>query len=343
MKMTPEEIGRPPDSSLDGVDIELPLRDEGERQEAQAQEPEIAAASGDSDLVPLTPSRASLPPLGTLLYELGLLSMADIDRTLQYQQQHGIRFGEAAIRLKLVKRQDVSRALAKQFAYPFLTSPPDAKTLGDELVTAYQPFSPEAEQLQALRSQLMLRWFDPLNGRQVLAVTGTGRGDGRSYIAANLAILFAQMGERTLLVDADLRRPRLHELFMLKNRTGLSTLLAGRSGEEAIAHIAEMPGLSVLPAGPVPPNPLELLHRRAFVELLEQARRRYALVLIDTPGAQDADDGMLVAARAGAAIVVANKRRTRMAEFSDLMQGLVGAGVAVVGSVLNEGARRPAA
>ncbi|MFY8043907.1 MAG: chain length determinant protein tyrosine kinase EpsG, partial [Rhodoferax sp.] len=83
--------------------------------------------------------------------------------------------------------------------------------------------------LRAIRSQLKLRWFDQAQGHAMLAIVGAGRAEGGSYLAANLAIVFAQMGERTLLIDADMRAPRQHTLFNLNNQLGFSSLLAGRA------------------------------------------------------------------------------------------------------------------
>jgi receptor protein-tyrosine kinase len=182
----------------------------------------------------------------------------------------------------------------------------------------------------------MLRWFDKAELRQVLAIVGSGRSDGRSYLAANLAVVFSQLGERTLLVDADLRFPRQHELFYLENKVGFSTVLSGRSREEAIVRIPDLAGLCVLPAGPVPPNPLELLNRLNFDEFLIQVKASFDIVIIDTPALSIGEDGAMMAVRTGAALAVARKGKTRMADFTDMVQGLMNAGVAVVGSVLNE-------
>jgi receptor protein-tyrosine kinase len=190
--------------------------------------------------------------------------------------------------------------------------------------------------MRAIRGQLMLRWFDLSEQRQTLAVIGSQRGEGRSWLAANLAVVFAQLGERTLLIDADMRNPRQHELFMLQNKSGLSTLLAHRSREEAIVRITDLVGLSVLPAGPVPPNPSELLNRPAFEELLAHARSSYDVVLIDTPSLSAGDDAAMIAVRAGAVVALARSRQTRVAAFNDIVAGLSSAGVAVVGSVLND-------
>jgi receptor protein-tyrosine kinase len=170
----------------------------------------------------------------------------------------------------------------------------------------------------------------------VLTVVGAERGEGRSYLAGNLAVVFAQLGERTLLVDADLRAPRQHLLFSLANRVGFSTVLAGRQQEEAIVRIAALPGLSVLPAGPTPPNPLELLNRLNFDELLIQIRASYDVVIVDTPALSSGDDAAMIAVRTGAALAVARCGTTRLGAFADLLQGLQDAGASVVGSVLNE-------
>lgn len=275
--------------------------------------------------------------LGGILIDSGLLKPEDAERVLLVQKEHNLRFGDAAIRLGLLTEADIQYALSRQFAYAYLRkSPGDKKPVSDELVAAYEPFSPRVEQLRAIRSQLMLRWFDKADNRQILTIVGTERGEGRSNLAANLAVVFSQLGERTLLVDADLRHPRQHELFFLENKIGLSTVLSGRSREEAIVRIPDLAGLCVLPAGPVPPNPLELLNRLNFDEFMLQVKATFDVVIIDTPAMSVAEDAAMIAVRTGAALAVAQSSQTRVAAFGDLVQGLMNAGVNVVGSVLNE-------
>jgi receptor protein-tyrosine kinase len=265
------------------------------------------------------------------------LKPEDAERVLLLQKEHNLRFGDAAIRLGLLSESDIQYALSRQFAYAYLRRTPGVKkTVSDELVAAYEPFSPRVEQLRAIRSQLMLRWFDKADQRQVLSIIGSERGEGRSHLAANLAVVFSQLGERTLLVDADLRHPRQHELFLLENKVGFSTLLSGRSQEEAIIRIPELAGLCVLPAGPIPPNPLELLNRLNFDEFMIQVRSSFDIVIIDTPAMSVGEDAAMIAMRTGAALAVARSAQTKLAAFTDLVQGLMNAGVAVVGSVLNE-------
>src|SRR3979411_2970771 len=148
--------------------------------------------------------------LGAILVEDGKLSNKEIDRVLDVQRREGVRFGEAAVRLGLITDEEARFALAKQYDFPHIA--PGTQVAGNEgpsreLVAAYAPFHPRTEELRALRTQLLIRWYNREQGRNALAVTSPHSGEGRSYIAANLAIVFSQLGARTLLVDADLRKP----------------------------------------------------------------------------------------------------------------------------------------
>lgn len=274
--------------------------------------------------------------IGAILMDSGALTPEDAERILLLQKEQGLRFGEAAVKLGLLTEADIQYALSRQFSYAYLRTVGDKKPLSDELIAAYQPFSARVEELRAVRSQLMLRWFDKTEQRQVLTIVGTERGEGRSHLAANLAVVFSQLGERTLLIDADMRLPRQHELFLLQNKVGLSTVLSGRSRDEAIIRITDLAGLYVLPAGPVPPNPLELLSRLNFDEFLIHVRATFDVVIIDTPALSVGEDAAMIAVRTGAALAVARTAQTRVNAFNDMVQGLMSAGVAVVGSVLND-------
>ena len=285
----------------------------------------------------LTEAPRASRSLGGILIDSGLLKAEDAERVLLVQKEQNLRFGEAAIRLGLLTEADIQHALSRQFAYAYLRKTPgEERPVSEELVAAYEPFSARVEQLRSIRSQLMLRWFDKAEQRQVLSVVGAERGEGRSHLAANLAVVFSQLGERTLLVDADMRNPRQHEIFHLENKVGFSTVLSGRSRGDSVVRIPELAGLSVLPAGPMPPNPLELLNRLNFDEFLIQAKASFDVVIVDTPAISSGEDAFMTAVRTGAAIAVARSTKTKVSAFSDLVQGLMNAGVSVVGSVLNE-------
>jgi len=186
-----------------------------------------------------------------------------------------------------------------------------------------------------LRSQLILRWFNNAS-RRVLAITSAERGEGRSWLAANLATMFAQLGERTLLIDADMRHPRQHRIFNVDNSVGLSALLTGRAGREIARRIHPQLRLFVLPAGILPPNPQELLARPVFDVILDHFAAQFSLVILDTPAVCETADAQILAANAGSAVMIARRNRTAQTKLASAMEMLTDTGVNVIGSVINE-------
>ncbi len=282
-----------------------------------------------------TSSRASGErSIGAILIDSGKLTVANAESILRQQKEHGLRFGDAAIKLGLLTDEDIAFALARQYDYPYLLK--GDSELADDLIAAFQPFSPQVEALRALRSQLMLRWFTGDPERKALAVASPGRGEGRSWLAANLAVVFSQLGENTLLIDADMRNPGQHTLFKLDNRSGLSSILSGRADVSDVKRIESFIGLSILPAGPIPPNPQELLGRAQFAELLAKLRGQFDTIIIDTPAAAEYADAQTVAVRAGGALLLAHKHQTSLDALGALTENLRQLGVQPVGSVISE-------
>lgn len=275
--------------------------------------------------------RLAFPHVGELLVSGGVLPADAVGRVMARQRELGIPFGEAAVDLGLVTRADVLLALAHQFDYPVL--PVGDQGVSPELVAAFEPNSERVEALRQLRSQLVLRRAaEPrLN---TIAVVGVGRGEGRSWLAANLAVLFSQLGERTLLIDGDLRHPRQQELFRLAPAGGLTSRLAERGEKCALQPHPRFGQLSVLQAGIVPPNPQELLARPAFGAQIAVARETFEMTLVDTPADEVGADAQLVAATCGSAIVVARRHASSHKRVAALSASLRGAGVAVIGGVL---------
>lgn len=280
------------------------------------------------------PSRDRSRAFGAILVEQGRLNPADAEEIQRFAGAHGLRFGDAAIQLRLLTQEDIDFALAQQYNYPILPRG-GANGVSDEVVAAYMPQSDGVESLRALRSQLKHRWFNGLS-HKALAVTSPGRGEGRSWLAANLATVFAQIGERTLLIDADMRHPRQHLLFNLNNSAGLSALLTGRAGKEAAYRIHPQLRLFVLPAGLLPPNPQELLGRPVFDLVVDRFTDQFDVIIIDTPAATETADAHIVARRVGGAIMLARRSVTRQGQLTAAMQTLVQTGVNVVGTVFNE-------
>lgn len=271
-------------------------------------------------------------PMGVILVDWGRLTQESAQRILDFQKKAGLPFGEAGIAMGLLTEEDVRRVLSMQFGHVCI---PDDAGFGKELVAAREPETEAVEYLRALRSQLMLRWFENDARHAALAIVSPGAGEGRSYIAANLAVLFSQLGKRTLLIDADLRRPRQHRIFGLPGRVGLSAVLAGRAGWEAVSKIETLPDLWVLPAGALPPNPQELLARAGFAKLISALRSSYEVILIDTPAASTCADAGTIAARAGAALMLACRDRSSVPRLASLTENLRQFGVTIVGAVLN--------
>jgi chain length determinant protein tyrosine kinase EpsG len=212
---------------------------------------------------------------------------------------------------------------------------PGTGGISTEIVVAYEPFHPRAEELRALRTQLSIHWSNAEVRHRVLALASPGPGEGRSYVAANLAAVFSQLGERTLLIDADLRAPRQHRIFDIPDRIGLSAVLSGRADRGAVVPVPQFGTLSLLPAGARPPNPQELLSRRALAGLLQELRTEFDVILIDTPPATRYADAQSVAYQAGSAMVLARKDHTRLADIAGVVRQLSNTGARVVGTVLN--------
>lgn len=271
--------------------------------------------------------------LGNILVEGGKLSSRDIEPILELQRARGVRFGEAAIRLRLITQDDLRGAIARQYGLLHLL--PGSAPISRELVGACEPFHPGAEDLRALRTQLLIRWANARVRHRMLAVVSPGSGEGRSYVAANLAVVFAQLGQRTILIDADLRRPRQHRIFDVPDRVGLSAVLSGRADRDAVVPLPQFGTLALLPAGACPPNPQELLLRPLLTTLLEELRNEFDVILFDTPPASLYADAQSLAFRAGSAIVLARRDHTGIAATASTIRVLSDTGTIVVGTVFN--------
>ena len=208
--------------------------------------------------------------------------------------------------------------------------------VAEEVVAAYNPFAPQVEALRALRSQLVLRWFDSETAHKALAITSPGRHEGRSWLTANLGVVFSQLGERTLVVDADMRSPRQHLLFGVENRAGLSAALSGR-GHAGHHPAGSRPARSLGAAGRHrAAQPAGASRPPSFGQLLQQLGAEYDVILIDTPAGSQFADGQTVAVRAWRALMVAQRNTSRIGLLRSYADMLQQAGASVVGSVLTD-------
>lgn len=293
------------------------------------------AVLADGKVGPQGPSPA-FKRLGQILLEQGELDEADIEQIIILQSQVDLSFGEAAIHLGLIDEEDLLWALAEQFNYHYFpTSFATGNRLNPvELVAAFDPFGARADAFRALRTQLVLSCRK--HKRNTIPVVSPAHGDGRSYVAANLAVVFSQLELETILVDADFNNPQQHAFFGQSNATGLSSILAGHADWTQMSNLSVLPHLSVLPSGPVPPNRQELVESRRFSALLNGLESCYEYVVIDTPPACESTTAQTMAQRAGGALVLARKDRTRARDLSAVKEMVERAGCQILGAVFNQ-------
>jgi protein-tyrosine kinase len=269
--------------------------------------------------------------IGKVLIEIGRLTEDQAEQILTQQKKEGARFGETAIKMGLIKESDIQFALAKQFSYSFIDK--DDNSFSDKLIAAYKPYTAISEAYRAVRGQIVQRWLS--RGNKVFSVSSSDSYAGSANVAANLAVVFSQLGERTLLIDANLRTPEIHEYFKLENRKGLSDILAERASLDSIVVIEKLQGLSILTAGTEAPNPQELVARPQFGVLLEQLKEYFDVIIIDTPALADYSDAQMIAVRSKGVLLVAKKDQTQIVGFEKAISELKSASAEIIGSVLN--------
>lgn len=290
----------------------------------------FTSISEQSSLIEAATSTRAEANIGKLLLEAGRLKPQDMGRVLKLQQEQNLRFGEAALKLGLVTKADIQQALSRQFEYPYI--PAAEARLGPQLTAATDPYSKEAEALRSVRSELLMRWFK--EGRKTLAIGSAHADEGASYLAANLAVLFAQMGCKVLLIDANMRQPRQHDIFNLGNGMGLSDILAERVPSLQVHTVKPFLNLSVLSAGSPPPNPAELLARPFLSALLSGLETSYDIILLDTAPAQLSSDFQAVTARTGGMLIATRRNVSRLAPLAALKEKITLTGAQVVGAVV---------
>ncbi len=163
------------------------------------------------------------------------------------------------------------------------------------LVTYYRPKSRKSEVFRGIRTAL---YFSTRGeGHKVIQITSPNMGDGKTTLSSNLSVSIAQSGKQTILIDADFRRPRLHKVFAVPSEKGFASVIMGQCELRDAIQPTVIPGLSLLPCGPIPPNPAELLTSPRFKELLDELREQFDYVIVDTPPLLVVTDPCVVAPR----------------------------------------------
>jgi protein-tyrosine kinase len=281
--------------------------------------------------------RIASSKMGPMLVATGKLSPKHLNLVLATQKKHGLRFGDAALKLGLVSKEDINAILAEQFAYS--QTPSASSTIDRRLTALHQPDSPQAEAIRSLRSELMLRYFYPSTSQltprsRSLALISAEDATGTALITANLAVSFAQLGLRTLVIDGNLRTPQINQLFNFHEQVpGLSDWLADRASV-SLSNISDLRSLWILPAGTRAPNPQELLASKHYRDRVNELSQRFDVTLINTSPMDTNRDAQLIATHAGAALLVAKAHQTRTKALASINYRLQELGVRLLGATL---------
>lgn len=202
------------------------------------------------------------------------------------------------------------------------------------LITQLNPRSPISEQFRTVRTNLQFAAID--DKVQTIIVTSAGPGAGKSIVSANLAVVYAQQGMKTLLIDADLRKPTVHYTFRLSNLRGLSSVLIGEASFEEAVENGTVDNLHVLPCGPIPPNPAELLASKRMKELIEYAEGIYDFIIVDTPPVMAVTDAKILSNIVDGVLFVVRSDVTEKEDAKKAYELLNDGNTRILGAVIND-------
>ncbi|MDA8388750.1 MAG: polysaccharide biosynthesis tyrosine autokinase [Nitrospiraceae bacterium] len=279
--------------------------------------------------------REGPPPcrIGEILVKAGKISTADLSNVADMQKTEDILFGEAAVKMGLITGEDLAWALDVQFSCRPLASPGQG-AVSAEIIAAHRPSDALTEVFRSIRGSLI---HSGVGGRiKTVSIISPDRGEGKTFIAANLAASFAQIGCATLLADLNFRTPRIHELFGIKNNCGISSLLIRRAELDEAVRESSIPSLRVLPSGPAPPNPGELMGSGDTRQLISALKDTFDVVIVDTPPFLTASDAVATAPHTDGMLLVASRGRTTMATLGAVKRGLENSGGRIMGVLINE-------
>jgi len=211
--------------------------------------------------------------------------------------------------------------------------PDDARPITVELLPHDNPRAATAEAYRTVRTSVLL---SSAGGLQSVVITSATSGEGKTALSSNLAVVLAQLGQTVLLVDADMRKARMHEIFKISNRTGLVNHLATDTAIDDIIKTTEVPGLSLVPAGPAPPNPSELLSSKKMRNFVQSIKERFDYIVFDSPPVLAVTDASVVGTLVdGTILCVAAGHVTREAAEGAVDRMSIG-NVHIIGAVLNK-------
>jgi capsular exopolysaccharide synthesis family protein len=286
------------------------------------------------------------------------LSAEAVEKIYDVMEHSGMSFADAALHLGFIRKQDipsgetpggvlsgrremhVPQAGLIEMAINRISAGRDVVlrqgsevTPGPQLLVAFDKANPRYEKMRALRTELLLL-NETTNSANIMAILSPGSGEGRSQLCAELALSFAQLGRRTLLVDADMRTPHQHVLFGSRNEFGLSQAISQNT--KPYLHPVRGPEhMFLLSAGLIPSNPLELLSDGRCERLLADWRGAYEFVIIDTPPVSLYSDALAMATMVGRVLILSRAKMTSYKNAGEMMRRLKTTRAQILGGVIN--------
>ncbi len=193
--------------------------------------------------------------------------------------------------------------------------------------------SPITEAYRTVRTNI--QFASIVDNVQAIIMTSAVPSEGKTSTACNVAVVSAQAGKRVLLIDADMRKPQIHQRFQISNLQGLSSLIIKEDSVENTIVKSETPGLFLLPCGPIPPNPSEMLASNSFMELIKQFREEYDLIIVDTPPVLSVTDALVATRAVDGTVYVIDASHTNRALAKKAVTALNQVGAKILGVVLN--------
>jgi capsular exopolysaccharide synthesis family protein len=203
-----------------------------------------------------------------------------------------------------------------------------------ELTVLGEPRSNFAESLRNIRTNVVFSYTEPQQNS--IVITSPGPLEGKTLISSNMAVIMAQMGRNVLLVDADMRKPRIHKVFNTKSDPGLSNLVLGKCTLEEATHSTRVKNLKMLPAGTIPPNPAEILGSKRMQELISQLKEQFEFVVFDTPPVLSVTDGAVLAGMLDGVALVIKASDTTRDHAKRALEHLHDVHARVLGVILNQ-------
>lgn len=207
------------------------------------------------------------------------------------------------------------------------------QTVARKLITDVNPKSVVAEQFRTIRTNINFSMPDA--EIQTILFTSSSPGDGKSTVAANTAVVFAQEGKKVLLIDADMRKPTVHYTFHLTNTIGLSNVLVRQASLEETIHHSSIDNLDIITCGPIPPNPSELLSSKSMDGIIEEAKSLYDMIIFDAPPVLSVTDAQILANKCEGTILVISANKTEKESILKAKEALVNSQATIIGTVLN--------